>query len=85
MQRSLDKTRKQIVKKKGPMGTVHEGSRDSRRLRKALARDGRLGKLATSRKQQEQPLGECAQGMLNSLFCPSSRPTNICFIWVVAD
>ncbi|CAK7240871.1 MAG: translation machinery-associated protein 16 [Sporothrix thermara] len=39
MQRTLDKTRKQIVKKKGPMGTVHEGSRDSRRLRKALALD----------------------------------------------
>ena len=58
MQRTLDKTRKQIVKKKGPMGTVHEGSRDSRRLRKALARDGRLGKLASNRKKQEQPLGK---------------------------
>jgi hypothetical protein len=57
MQRTLDKTRKQIVKKKGLMGTVHEGSRDSRRLRKALARDGRLGKLATSRKMHEQPFG----------------------------
>ncbi|CAK7565317.1 MAG: translation machinery-associated protein 16 [Sporothrix epigloea] len=72
MQRSLDKTRKQIVKKKGPMGTVHEGSRDSRRLRKALARDGRLGKLATSRKQQEQPLVDRA-----GFFQESIRETGI--------
>ncbi|CAK7272119.1 translation machinery-associated protein 16 [Sporothrix epigloea] len=72
MQRTLEKTRKQIVKKKGPMGTVHEGSRDSRRLRKALARDGRLGKLATNRKKQEQPLVDRA-----SFFQESIRETGI--------
>ncbi|CAK7230371.1 translation machinery-associated protein 16 [Sporothrix bragantina] len=72
MQRTLDKTRKQIVKKKGPMGTVHEGSRDSRRLRKALARDGRLGKLATSRKKHEQPLVDRA-----AFFQESIRETGI--------
>ncbi|KAL1891173.1 translation machinery-associated protein 16 [Sporothrix stenoceras] len=72
MQRSLEKTRKQIVKKKGPMGTVHEGSRDSRRLRKALARDGRLGRLATSRKVHEQPFVDRA-----GFFQDSARETGI--------
>ncbi|KJR87423.1 translation machinery-associated protein 16 [Sporothrix schenckii 1099-18] len=72
MQRTLDKTRKQIVKKKGPLGTVHEGSRDSRRLRKALARDGRLGKLATSRKMHEQSFVDRA-----GFFQDSVRETGI--------
>ncbi len=56
MAHTLDKTRKQIAKKKGALGAIHEGSRDSRRLRKAILRDGRLEKLASARRKQEKPI-----------------------------
>ncbi|OAA59842.1 hypothetical protein SPI_06040 [Niveomyces insectorum RCEF 264] len=56
MHRTLDKTRKQIAKKKGAVNALHAGSRDSRRLRKALIRDERLDKIASTRRKLEQPL-----------------------------
>ncbi|EFX04423.1 hypothetical protein CMQ_1351 [Grosmannia clavigera kw1407] len=60
MPSTLEKTRKKIMKKRGALGALHEGSRDSRRLHKALVRDERLEKLAMLRRKHEQPLVERA-------------------------
>jgi len=54
--KTLEKTRKQIVKKKGAVGALHQGSRDSKRLHRAQVRDEKLTKLAASRRKAEQPL-----------------------------
>lgn len=57
MPKSLEKTRKQIAKKRhGAIGALHQFSRDSKRLHKAQVRDDRLEKLAAARKKQDQPL-----------------------------
>lgn len=56
MPKSLEKTRKQIAKKRnGTVEALHQYSRDSKRLHRAQVRDERLEKLATSRRRQEQP------------------------------
>lgn len=57
MPSSLQKTRKQIAKKRsGEVNALHARSRDSVRLHKASARDLRLEKLAASRNKKEQPI-----------------------------
>lgn len=57
MPKSLEKTRKQIAKKRhGAIGALHQFSRDSKRLHKAQVRDDRLEKLAHARRKQDQPL-----------------------------
>lgn len=67
MPKSLEKTRKQIAKKRnGTIGALHQFSRDSKRLHKAQVRDDRLEKLASARRKQDQPL--------------SSSPTSPCII-----
>lgn len=54
---TLDKTRKQISKKRnGVINSLHEKSRDSLRLHKASVRDQRLDKLAIARSKKEQPI-----------------------------
>ncbi|KAK7422673.1 translation machinery-associated protein 16 [Neonectria punicea] len=54
---SLDKTRKQISKKRnGVINALHAKSRDSLRLHKAAVRDQRIVKLASTRHKKEQPL-----------------------------
>jgi hypothetical protein len=58
MPSTLQKTRKQISKKRGgEVNALHAKSRDSMRLNKAGIRDQRLGKLASSRGKREQPIG----------------------------
>lgn len=57
MPKTLEKTRKQIAKKRnGTIDALHIYSRDSKRLHKAQIRDERLEKLASVRKKQDQPL-----------------------------
>ncbi|ROW00284.1 hypothetical protein VSDG_03492 [Cytospora chrysosperma] len=57
MPKTLEKTRKQIAKKRnGTIDALHIYSRDSKRLHKAQVRDERLEKLASVRKKQDQPL-----------------------------
>ncbi|ROV90790.1 hypothetical protein VMCG_09383 [Cytospora schulzeri] len=57
MPKTLEKTRKQISKKRnGTIDALHIYSRDSKRLHKAQVRDERLEKLASVRKKQDQPL-----------------------------
>jgi len=64
MPKSLEKTRKKIAKKKGNISALHENSRDSQRLRRALMRDDKLVKVASLRRRNDQPLSEwiCAEG-----------------------
>lgn len=52
---SLEKTRKKIAKKKGPIEAIHQGSRDSKRLGAAQARDEKLGKLALAKRRSDKP------------------------------
>lgn len=62
MPNTLEKTRKHISKKRnGDMGALHVKSRNSMRLNKAVIRDQRLEKLASSRSKREQPIGKQAQ------------------------
>jgi len=58
MPKSLEKTRKKIAKKKGNISALHENSRDSQRLRRALMRDDKLVKVASLRRKNDQPLSE---------------------------
>lgn len=56
MGRSLQKVQEQISKKRhGKLDTLHQKSRDSRRLQRALVRDEKLDKIAASRRKNEQP------------------------------
>ncbi|KAJ2904112.1 uncharacterized protein MKZ38_008830 [Zalerion maritima] len=53
---TLSKTRKQISKKRnGNMDSLHQNSRNTKRLHRALIRDEKLDKIASSRKKSEQP------------------------------
>ncbi|KAK4445026.1 translation machinery-associated protein 16 [Podospora aff. communis PSN243] len=57
MAKTLEKTRKQIAKKKGgAIDALHANSRNAKRLHKAQVRDERLEKIAESRKKQDRPL-----------------------------
>ncbi|KAL2015808.1 hypothetical protein VTK56DRAFT_4724 [Thermocarpiscus australiensis] len=57
MARTLEKTRKQIAKKRnGAIDALHSKSRDSKRLHRAQVRDDRLEKIAEARRKKDQPL-----------------------------
>ncbi|KAL3426265.1 hypothetical protein PVAG01_03056 [Phlyctema vagabunda] len=56
MPKSVEKTRKKIAKKKGNITALHENSRDSQRLRRALMRDDKLERVAAARKKNDKPL-----------------------------
>lgn len=60
MAKTLEKTRKQIAKKRhGKIEALHEKSRDSKRLHRAQVRDDRLEKLAEARRKKDQPIRSC--------------------------
>ncbi|KAK4218454.1 translation machinery-associated protein 16 [Rhypophila decipiens] len=57
MAKTLEKTRKQISKKRnGAITALHANSRDSKRLHKAQVRDDRLEEIARARRKKDQPL-----------------------------
>ncbi|GAB1317607.1 translation machinery-associated protein 16 [Madurella fahalii] len=57
MAKTLEKTRKQIAKKRnGTVEALHQKSRDSKRLHRAQVRDDRLEKIAEARRKKDQPL-----------------------------
>ncbi|KAL2163415.1 hypothetical protein VTH06DRAFT_5472 [Thermothelomyces fergusii] len=57
MAKTLEKTRKEIAKKRhGKIEALHEKSRDSKRLHRAQVRDDRLEKLAEARRKKDQPI-----------------------------
>lgn len=60
MAKTLEKTRKQIAKKRnGSVEALHGKSRDSKRLHRAQVRDDRLEKIALTRRRQDKPLRSC--------------------------
>lgn len=68
MPKSLEKTRKQVAKKRhGTIGALHQYSRDSKRLHKAQVRDDRLEKLAAVRKKHDQPMSELQSALQRAL------------------
>ncbi|KAI4290085.1 MAG: hypothetical protein L6R35_000656 [Caloplaca aegaea] len=56
MPKNLAKVQKKIAKKKGNVSSLHENSRDAKRLRRAGARSEKLEKLAAARGRATQPL-----------------------------
>ncbi|KAI1398405.1 translation machinery-associated protein 16 [Hypoxylon fuscum] len=60
MPKTLERTRKAIAKKKGPIESLHQYSRDSKRLHRAQVRDEKLEKIAASRKKSDKPYLERA-------------------------
>ncbi|KAH6623509.1 translation machinery-associated protein 16 [Chaetomium tenue] len=57
MAKTLEKTRKQIAKKRnGNIDALHGKSRDSKRLHRAQVRDERLEKIAETRRKKDKPL-----------------------------
>lgn len=57
MPKNLAKVQKKIAKKKGKsVSSLHENSRDAKRLRRAGARSEKLDKLAAARGRASQPL-----------------------------
>ncbi|KAI9816491.1 MAG: hypothetical protein M1827_001623 [Pycnora praestabilis] len=55
MPKSFAKVHKKISKKRGNINSLHENSRDSQRLRRAGARDDKLGRVSTARAKANQP------------------------------
>ncbi|KAF2470391.1 uncharacterized protein BDR25DRAFT_34388 [Lindgomyces ingoldianus] len=51
----FSKVQKHITKKKGKNASLHENSRDTRRLQSAAGRDDKLNRLAAVREQQNRP------------------------------
>ncbi|KAI0123729.1 translation machinery-associated protein 16 [Xylariales sp. AK1849] len=74
MPKTLEKTRKAIAKKKGPISAIHERSRDSKRLHRAQARDDKLEKIAAARKKADQPFIERAAYFQEALRQNGGKP-----------
>ncbi|KAI0446868.1 translation machinery-associated protein 16 [Xylaria telfairii] len=55
MPKTLERTRKAIAKKKGPIDSLHQYSRDSKRLHRAQVRDEKLEKIAAARRKKDRP------------------------------
>ncbi|KAI0862071.1 translation machinery-associated protein 16 [Xylaria cubensis] len=55
MPKTVERTRKAIAKKKGPIDSLHQYSRDSKRLHRAQVRDEKLEKIAAARRKKDQP------------------------------
>ncbi|KAF2001087.1 hypothetical protein P154DRAFT_522071 [Amniculicola lignicola CBS 123094] len=51
----LSKVQKHITKKKGKNASLHENSRDTKRLQRASGRDDKLNRLTTMREKQNRP------------------------------
>lgn len=60
MAKTLEKARKVIFKKKGSgIDSLHEKSRNAKKLHRAQIRDDRLEKIARTRRRQDKPLRTC--------------------------
>ncbi|KAM0269642.1 hypothetical protein ACHAQH_009685 [Verticillium albo-atrum] len=78
MAKTLEKTRKQIAKKRnGTVEALHLYSRDSKRLHRASVRDEKLGKLASSRGKKEQPLLDRANFFRDAVMERGTKPLEL--------
>lgn len=53
--KALHKVQKHIVKKKGRNASIHEHSRDSKRLQRASGREDRIAKVVNARQKVNRP------------------------------
>ncbi|KAI2603395.1 translation machinery-associated protein 16 [Hypoxylon fragiforme] len=77
MAKTLERTRKAIAKKKGPIESLNKFSRDSKRLHRAQVRDEKLEKLASSRKKSDKPYIERATFFREALKQNGNQPLQI--------
>ncbi|KAI4097121.1 MAG: hypothetical protein LQ344_000530 [Seirophora lacunosa] len=84
MPKNLAKVQKKIAKKKGNVSSLHENSRDARRLRRAGARSEKLEKLAAARGRATQPLLQRI-AFFQTAAQESSEPFNISSIQGLID
>ncbi|CZS97943.1 probable TMA16 Protein putative involved in cytoplasmic ribosome function [Rhynchosporium agropyri] len=77
MPKSLEKTRKKIAKKKGNITALHENSRDSMKLRRALMRDDKLVKVASARRKNDKPLVQRAAYFQEAIRANEGKPLEL--------
>ncbi|KAH6653208.1 translation machinery-associated protein 16 [Truncatella angustata] len=77
---SLEKTRKRIAKKKGPIDAIHQLSRDSKRLGRAQARDEKLDKVASAKKKMNKPWMERASYFQEAVKQNDGKPLDMAVI-----
>ncbi|KAI1744952.1 translation machinery-associated protein 16 [Xylaria scruposa] len=77
MPKTLERTRKAIAKKKGPIDSLHQYSRDSKRLHRAQVRDEKLEKIAAARRKKDQPYIERTTFFQEALKQNNGEPLSI--------
>ncbi|KAI0544165.1 translation machinery-associated protein 16 [Xylaria curta] len=77
MPKTLERTRKAIAKKKGPIDSLHQYSRDSKRLHRAQVRDEKLEKIAAARRKKDQPYIERTAFFQEALKQNNGEPLSI--------
>ncbi|KAI1645127.1 translation machinery-associated protein 16 [Daldinia loculata] len=77
MPKTFERTRKAIAKKKGAVDSLHQYSRDSKRLHRAQVRDGKLEKIAASRKKSDKPYLERATFFQEAVRQNGSQPVQM--------
>jgi translation machinery-associated protein 16 len=81
MTKNFYKVQKQISKKRGKLDALHENSRDSKKLRRASAREDKLARLAAATSKARQSYGENAHLSSYSYgWSPAIQPTAILLI-----
>ncbi|KAI1424206.1 translation machinery-associated protein 16 [Xylaria sp. FL1777] len=77
MPKTLERTRKAISKKKGTIDSLHQYSRDSKRLHRAQMRDEKLEKIAAARRKKDQPYIERAAFFQEALKQNGGQPLGV--------
>ncbi|KAI0905161.1 translation machinery-associated protein 16 [Ustulina deusta] len=77
MPKTLERTRKAIAKKKGTVDSLHQYSRDSKRLHRAQVRDEKLEKIAATRRKKDQPYIERVAFFQEALKRNGAQPLGI--------
>ncbi|KAI0381354.1 translation machinery-associated protein 16 [Hypomontagnella monticulosa] len=77
MPKTFERTRKAIAKKKGAVDSLHQFSRDSKRLHRAQVRDEKLEKIAASRRKTDKPHLERAAFFQEALKQNGGKPLQI--------
>ncbi|KAI3325409.1 translation machinery-associated protein 16 [Xylariaceae sp. AK1471] len=77
MPKTLERARKAITKKKGTIDSLHQYSRDSKRLHRASVRDEKLEKIAAARRKKDKPYIERAAFFQEALKQNGGQPLTI--------
>ncbi|KAK4192260.1 translation machinery-associated protein 16 [Podospora australis] len=81
MAKTFEKTRKQIAKKRnGSIDALHQNSRNSKRLHRAIVRDDRLDKLAEAKRKRDKPLIKRTKFFLQAVNDNEGKPLELAAI-----